>query len=223
MAKKKKTLTVFANPYGHLDHEGRLAGRFQLDPTHAGGSFQFIGAKFHAEHTKITEVFPDGDARGSHTQDTVYEFGSEVVTIPDSTYHQDAIRNGEIFAAEADGSIPWVKLARARLNALAKWQDHYGEGPDTSLWLAIFPLDEAVQKIAVAIGKKITDDAAKKKADAKVLADKIAAADKQDIAEKKAALEKSHAAVLAALNAEAVKPQPPITPTETPAPFGGQK
>lgn len=223
MAKKLKTLKVFANPYGHLDHEGRLAGRVQFDPTHAGGSFQFIGARFHAEHTKILEVFPDGDARGSHIQDTVYEFGSEVVTIPESTYHQDAIRNGEIFAAE-DGSVPWLKLARARLAALARWEDNYGEGPDTSMWAELFPLDADVQKVAVAIGKKDADDAAKKKSDAAADAKKAADAADADAKDKKAKREESHAKALASLDKPAPAPKPQAAPAiETPAPSGGSK
>ena len=156
---KLKTLTVYANPYLHLDHEGRLAGACQLDPTHAGGELRHVGASLHEEHTKIVEVFDEGDARGTHNQDTVHAFSAEPMTLPRSPFHIDRVRDGELLLADAGGKPPWLALAKARIAALALWVAHYTEEPDTTFWKEQYALDGPVAEVADALAAKWKTDA----------------------------------------------------------------
>ncbi len=195
---KTRTLQVFANPYLCLDHEGRLAGCAQMDPAHAGGQFQFIGAGLHAD-TKILETFDEGDARGTHTQDTVFAFSSDASTIPGSVYHRDQIRNGELFLA-VDGAPPWLALAAARNAAIANHVAHYGEPPETKFWSNQFPIDEQVKVIADRLRAKAEVEGKGAAVKAKSDAETAAKAAESDAKARQEALDKSHASVLAALD-----------------------
>ena len=218
---KQQTLTVFANPYGHLDHEGRLAGACQREPEPTLHQLRHVGAEFHPQLTKVLEKFDEGDARGSHRQDTVMRFGSDVVTLPKTTYYVDRIRDGELFLS-ANGNPPWIELAKARNAAVAKHVAETGEKPDASFWQSEqYPLDADVAKIAEALAAKVEADA---KADVKKR-EGAAKSSTDDVEKSRKKAEEARAAShRAALDAFGpVAPTAAVAPAQPTDPSGGAK
>ena len=225
---KVKTLLVFANPYLHLDHEGRLAGRCQAEPMPIPGALRFVGAAFHSATDASVKKFPEGDPRGSHTQDTVFSFSAEASSVDPSPYYLQKLRSGELLAAGEDGGPPWHELARARNAAIENAKAHHGE-PDTAGWAAQFPIDSQVEAIA----EKLAERDATKATAAKKRSEGAAASAKDDqekaAQERKDALEKSHKAALEALGPDQTSAAQPakasaISPLEeATAPEGASK
>lgn len=142
------TLSVIANPYAHLDHEGRPCGAVLLDPVdhHAYGEAtvdavtgqpryeprRYVGAELDTHSTKIVrKAGPQGlGASGqSDLQDTVWKFSDEPQTIPQTNYYLARIRDGELIPADAETAAlagrafvePKLALANAKTHALGLW------------------------------------------------------------------------------------------------------
>lgn len=129
------TIRVLANPYAHLDHEGRPAGVVMLDPVeHApyasdGEPRRFVGAAIDTEKTEVYQRAAESSAQ-SDLQETHWTFSNEVQELPRTHYYLDAIRNGELFAGDEETAdqvgIPFVEPAKAleaaKTKALALWQ-----------------------------------------------------------------------------------------------------
>ncbi len=215
---KVKTLLVFANPYLHLDHEGRLAGRCQAEPSPTPGDLRFVGASFHPATDASVVKFPQGDPRGSHAQDTVFDFAVEAASVEVSAYYHQKLRSGELLAADPDGMPPWHDLARARNAAIQNFKAHYGDGPDTAGWADQFQIDPQVEAIA----EKLAAHAATKAGASQKAGDEAAKSAQEASAkaaeERNRALTESHKTAL-----EAIAPSKPAKPAEASAPEGASK
>ncbi len=129
---KPRTLNVVANPWMHIDSQGRPAGACPMDlPPGVQG---FVGASVSREHTKILRK---GSHYQDHVQDTVWEFDLSPQVVPDTPYYRGRLRTGEILpadekAARAAGHASFTKpedaLAKARERAIAEFDAAYGKG-----------------------------------------------------------------------------------------------
>lgn len=137
---RQVTIRVYANPYAHLDHEGRPAGYVLFDPVdhHAYASDnelrRYVGASIDVEKTKILTRAPERSAQSDH-QDTVWSFSSEPVVLPLTHYYLDRLRDGELLPADKATAlhigrsfVPYEEaIASAKKGALGKW---FRERPD---------------------------------------------------------------------------------------------
>jgi hypothetical protein len=137
-----KTLLVFANPYGQLDHEGRPACAVQYEPDVINGdaSLRYVGAVRSA--TEIAAAKPALGILAQH--DLTWEFSTEPTVVASTHYYHSALRHGDLVAANpetwkaaglpADAYVdPKIKLARNKAAAIANWQAHYGEDPSATV------------------------------------------------------------------------------------------
>lgn len=194
----QQTLRVVANPYAHLDHEGRPCGRVMLDPVehlapHNDYSNpkeprherRYVGAWIDAQKTRITKR-----AKSQHQtnqQDTVWAFTTEPQTIPQTNYYLRYIQHGALLPADAATAAvagvafvePEKALALARHRALGF---HFRERPENAIPEWATPEDLATNGFlskerkadhVLAHAKKLAD--AKAKADAEEKAAKAAA------------------------------------------------
>ena len=142
------TLSVIANPFAALDHEGRPAGVVLLDPVehHPYGEHttdavtgqpryeprRYVGAEIDAEATQVVRRAGAqglGSSAQFDLQDTVWKFSAEPQTVPQTHYYLDRLRDGELFAADPAtarlAGKPFVEpkeaLAGARAHALGLW------------------------------------------------------------------------------------------------------
>ena len=154
----KKTLNVYADPYGALDHEGRPAHACPTDPTHTPGARRWVGAGLSAE-TKLVDKLYDDVAKAvagglhEHPQDTVFAFETEPVTLPSTPYYRERIRHGELIPADEKtareagatalkrwqamvtkdvdaAAVPKAMLAASRAAAIGRWHAEHEEFPD---------------------------------------------------------------------------------------------
>lgn len=166
---KAKTIALFANPYHGLDAMGRLAGACPVGelPRPAGSlpSRQCVGA----ERTMTGGSYvPDSADQGLRiavadrggnlaiapfimsTADVFWQFDGEAheYHIGDRRlehFYSERVKHGEVFEAEADGSAPIAKLAKARAAAIASWKAHYGDEPlPLDVWAKQYPLESVV-------------------------------------------------------------------------------
>src|SRR5688572_8192428 len=93
----KRTLNVLANPWIHLDHQGRPAGATPMDV--GPGQKVFVGAELDTEQTQIVDRPGRGELR-SHVQDTVWKFSDEPAVVPATPYYIRRLRSGELLAAD---------------------------------------------------------------------------------------------------------------------------
>lgn len=209
----KPLLAVYANPYLHLDHEGRLAGACQLDPAVAGGFLRHIGASLDPARTKADpEREQDTDPRGGANLDTVWTFSGDEQCVEQTAHHLDRVRHGELFRAEADGGIPWLALADARLRAIAGWERFYGKAPaGMSEWPSQYPLDEQVAKVAEALVKKRASDAKAKDDTAERAAKAAKEAEVKAKAERDASFAKAMTGISAGLPVDKAQKAPSKT------------
>lgn len=138
-------MKVYCNPYGAIDHRGRLAGACPFDPEHAAGSRLHVGATLVLLKSEKRDArqqgHPDGDVREQYG----FTFDAEPLTVPEEHaryYHQQA-RSGAIFAPR-DGKPPMTEWAAARTKAIATFTAERGFAPDTSGWAEQFPTDKTI-------------------------------------------------------------------------------
>lgn len=167
-------LQLFPNPYHHLDHKGRLAGvAVELEPLRAGHVRPLsrkIGAKLQMTEGSYVpgsvERGEEGPGIGRQSRaDLFHVFSDEPVTIEchESLVapYQAMLKRGEVL----DGiDVPLDDLAKARLDCIAQHVAAYGAPPDTSTWLAQFPIDDLVAKASEAL-VKANEEQAKKAAE----------------------------------------------------------
>lgn len=141
-------LRVHANPYAHLDHEGRPDGRVLLDPEHHNPYAsdteprRYVGCALDTEKTTILKKAPRGAngemLSGSYDlQDTVWKFSAEPQLVPMTAYYLDRLRDRELLPADAatarHANLPFVHydkaIEQAKIGALALWfrdrPDHF--------------------------------------------------------------------------------------------------
>lgn len=134
MPAKPRTLSVVANPWLHIDVQGRPCAACPMDVP--PGRKAFVGARVSPELTKILKK-GNPLAGQDHVQDTVWEFDLSPQTVPDTPYYRHCLRTGEILpadekAAQAAGHAKFVKpdvaLAEARKVAIAAFNAREGDG-----------------------------------------------------------------------------------------------
>ena len=128
-------IRVLANPYAHLDHEGRPAGVVMLDPVehHAyggdGEARRFVGAAIDLSKTEVYQRAAASSAQ-SDLQDTVFAFSGDVQDLPMTQYYLSAIRSGELLAADEataehagiEFHEPYAALDTAKKTSLERWK-----------------------------------------------------------------------------------------------------
>ena len=208
------TIHVFPNPYGALDHKGRLAGA-----CHDMVSGGFIGASKSVVPGSLNANEKDGRGPGGPLgvkADIAWSFDvvdpiKVTIDASQSAYYVSRNRSDDVFTCVDPQSLPLERLARARNLALAKWAAAYGDAElDTKAWAAQFPLDEVVAELAKAIAAREpkAPTADEVKADRAKLADAAKAKRDEMIAKIKAA-----ALELAQPKASAPAGDTPTTPT----------
>jgi hypothetical protein len=150
-------LSLFPNPYAHLDHEGRLAGACPMGESLRAitvlPSRRYIGARI--EQLRY-EKRPAGTGQQSRAS-LRFVFGVEPVEVSFTdpmleAFYGHRMRTREVLAA---GPKQLDELAAARVKAIAEWRANYGADPPAmSDWAKQFPLDEAVAKHADESAKK---------------------------------------------------------------------
>lgn len=143
MPLKPRTLSVYANPYSHVDEQGRPQGALPWDPQGHNPGRGWVGAHLEAVQTKAaTSVVIKGVAyeteAAEHARTLVFDH--EPTTLPETPYYLAALRRGELFAAdEATAKMAGLKfvdpetaLAAAKADAITRWkqQAHEYHGGD---------------------------------------------------------------------------------------------
>lgn len=154
-----KQMLVFANPYAHIDHLGRLACAFPVAEAPRSTAAMPVGA-FVGAKRQVVSV----DKMSNHKDDNGHPyprgkgypqlsrtnfqwlFQSEPVSVPAdgplSGHYLSGLATGDILAVDKSGSVPLGALAAAREAAIASWtREHDGELPDLEAWALQFPLD----------------------------------------------------------------------------------
>lgn len=97
-----RTLKVYPNPYKVYDHEGRPCNVVPFEPEGDGvstfDSRKFVGAQLKV---KVLKKFPEGDARQTEQENT-FEYQDDPVTVRDTPYYREALRRGDLIAADAE-------------------------------------------------------------------------------------------------------------------------
>lgn len=131
--RNSKFVVVLPNPWHSIDHEGRPAGHCARERVQASEGHQGHVCCSIVASTPVP--LPQGH-RGTPEQDTCWHFSKEPQTFDDpSDYYKNAIKNGEIFAADKrTAEYAGVKfeafdklLEASRLEAAAKWKAVTGE------------------------------------------------------------------------------------------------
>jgi hypothetical protein len=144
-------LRVVANPFVHLDHEGRPAAAVGYDPVHHSPDRRHVAAKHSAELVEarhpVDLVNVTGDAR-LPVHDIWFSFDADVQSIPDTDHYRRAMRPGlqgpalipaDESTAKAIG-LPFVDPSHVIVEtakvALATYTADHGELPD---WAHLHP------------------------------------------------------------------------------------
>ena len=140
-----KHLMVVPNPFaGPLDAGGRPCSAVQFDPEESLGAVRYIGAKPDA---KPRPGRPGDDRRPGGAQyqrfDMRWEYNAGPHPIPDTMYHRERIRGGELLPADEPtarrAGVVFAKLegnlAGAAHAALTAWSEqHPDDEPDLEAW-----------------------------------------------------------------------------------------
>jgi hypothetical protein len=159
---RSKTITVFANPYHALDHEGRLAGACPEGEKpykrRVGATPQITKGSHKPDSADIGLRIKVADRQGNlgaaplimSRADLWWKFSADPIAIVVEEhgaldqYYGQRVRHGELLAADGD-SVPLDALAAARASAIADWTAHHGEALlDFDAWAEQYPLDQAV-------------------------------------------------------------------------------
>lgn len=148
MPVRERTLRVYPNPWGFIDHRGKAAGVVRLDYHEHNTNRAWVGARIKtATKTKeaVAEVIRGKVFRsGSDSHDIEWEFDSAPVEIPNSAYYRDAIATGQLVAADkatavaagiraGDFEDPSRHLEKLKAAAIADFDAHNGEGAYAAL------------------------------------------------------------------------------------------
>jgi hypothetical protein len=149
------TIYVFPNPYGHLDHKGRLAGAcLQAEGPRSATTKparKFVGAELKMVDGSYRPDSADGYLKSRSDTFFVFDCGAPVELKVDSqqaAWFTQRDANDELFVCKGAEDLPIERLASARLKAFADNQAAYGAPPDVSTWEAQFPIDKAVAEAA---------------------------------------------------------------------------
>lgn len=129
---RQATLMVWANPYHALDHLGRPAGHCPKERTGSSvGPLGYVGCECVAS----APIEVEKGSAASPDQDTCWHFSKESVKVLDTPYYRNAVRSGELFAADdvtaikctnGDVVVPFRPLemcvAVSKDEAFAKWE-----------------------------------------------------------------------------------------------------
>lgn len=216
-----KTLHVFPNPYGHLDHKGRLAGACpQAEGRRQDGAMpsrKLVGAELKMVAGSYESRDVDGDYRKSRA-DVFFQFDAVApVAVNVETdlagWYEQRHKNGEVFVCESADALPIEALASARLKACAEFKAAYGSEPDSSAWDSQFPLDKVVAEAA----KALAEDRKSREVEAPKPVDHVKAADEA----RKEALEKASKQAAKFKEDLAKRGKTPAAPVGNGAPQGG--
>lgn len=173
-------LLVMANPYAHIDANGRLAGATPLGehPRHTSvpPAREYVGA---------TRVLVEHDAVGRGIgspqlprSEYMFVWGDKPIEVDASRqlgpYYAQRIREGELFACDKAGAAPLQALAAARVAAFARFKAETGEEPSAAEWSEQFQLDDDVAMAASILQEQAKADVEKAKAEAKAADEKAA-------------------------------------------------
>jgi hypothetical protein len=169
-----RPLVVYPNPFHALDHKGRPACAVRLDPDFevSAGERRYIGAKLTSTMTqKFHEKNHPGLAMGKGHYDRVWAFDIAPTPIPDTHYHRDRIRDGELVAADkrtfraamGGGSKkkfiePLQLLLQSREAAAEHWSREQDDEDPPALTLRL-PGDPEPETLAVAHEETATEEA----------------------------------------------------------------
>jgi hypothetical protein len=139
-------MKVYPNPYGQLDHTGRLAGACPMEPSHRAGARSFVCAELvslNGEDLQKDKSLSQEqrDARERHS----FVFSAEPISIAADPgwYYANRARSGEVFMPR-DHKPPMAQWAAARATAIAEWQAQHNNAPDFTKWAEQWPLDAQV-------------------------------------------------------------------------------
>lgn len=216
-----KTLYVFPNPYGHLDHKGRLAGACpQAEGRRQDGakpSRKLVGAELKMVPGSYESRDVDGDYRQSRA-DVFFQFdavGPVAVNVETDIagWYDQRHKNGEVFVCEGADALPIEALASARLKACAEFKAAYGSEPDSAGWESQFALDTVVEEAA----KALAADRKSREVEAPKPVDHVKAAEQS----RKEALEKAAQQAAKFKEDLAKRGKTPTKPNGNGAPQGG--
>jgi hypothetical protein len=152
-----KTLNVVANPFCHLDHEGRPAGAAQREPNphvHSADIF-YVGAV-----RKFRQIDAGKPALGiAPIEEYTFEFSPDAVPVANSDYYRRLVKSRELLAADKESWVaagadpatyvdPKTALAHAKAGAIAQHKAAHGEEP------AGIPSEAPAAQPAAAAAKK---------------------------------------------------------------------
>lgn len=133
-------LRVIANPFcAPLDHKGMPCGLLQFDPVHAKGLPRYVGARIDRELLAKRPAF--GPQKSLYRTTVKYDLTPQQIV--DTAYHRDAVRMGQLFAADADTARragikdfedPKALMAADREACIAGWIAQHGEPPPVDTW-----------------------------------------------------------------------------------------
>lgn len=106
-----KTLKVYANPWLHVDHEGRACCAVEREEF----SGRWVGAtpKIEVVGEALTVGTLTGYATGEAQHEVTWTFSADPQDVPDSGYYRDRIREGALVLVDAAdaaklGLLRWV-------------------------------------------------------------------------------------------------------------------
>ena len=134
-----KTLSVWANPYAAIDHEGRAAGSFPHDVSIPGMAGRYVGATMIAVETQPEVTRTIGNTRevlNHAVHDRTWDFSSDAVTVANNPHYLQGLKDGSLFAAdEKTAQLIGKKLQplaacvkAAKAEAAVQFDNLYGAG-----------------------------------------------------------------------------------------------
>lgn len=199
-----KTLFVMPNPYGQLDHLGRLAGGcLEAEGPRPGNVMparRFVGATFGMVPGSLNKSDEEGRGVGGPLGVKAdYEFAFTAsapvavsVTSATESFYISRGRSGCVFLCQGAEDVPLEALAKARMKAIADHKAAYGHEPSTAGWEKQFALDAVVADVCKLIQEREAAEAKKAPAPPKA----APKADEDPLKAAKAALEKLRAPAL---------------------------
>lgn len=167
----KKTLSVYADPFAALDHEGRPAHACPTDPSHTGTERRWVGACLSAE-TALHDISRDEKLSfvvaaklHEHPQTTVFDHDEKAIELPATQYYRARLRDRSLIPADAktarevgiEFSDPKARIEASRAKAIVDWYAQHEEFPP-------FASDDEKKAFADALAKAEAEKAAAEEA-----------------------------------------------------------